>query len=118
MTCLSVSVSGGILAPSISSLPGGRERKRGLACECLSRVNVRHFSLSKFGGAGNGRGKAGSWETGAYHRLSPTALSAKYRGKGITLPDPAVGVLPNSRTSTIPPEQSYGLAIQLIEFKR
>jgi len=46
------------------------------------------------------------------------ASVAEYRGKGITLPDPAVGILPNSRTSTIPPEQSYGLAIQLIEFKR
>ena len=43
---------------------------------------------------------------------------AKYRAKGLTLPDPATGVLPNSRTSTITAEQAFGLAIQLIEFKR
>ena len=43
---------------------------------------------------------------------------AKYRAKGLTLPDPVVGVLPNSRTSTISAEQGFGLAIQLIEFKR
>jgi len=41
---------------------------------------------------------------------------AKYRAKGLTLPDPAVGVLPNSRTSTISAEQAFGLAIQLIQF--
>lgn len=41
---------------------------------------------------------------------------AKYRAVGLTLPDPATGVLPNSRTSTISAEQAFGLAIQLIEF--
>ncbi len=43
---------------------------------------------------------------------------AKHRAAGLTLPDPSVGVLPNSRTSTIPAEQAFGLAIQLIEFGR
>ena len=43
---------------------------------------------------------------------------AKYRGKGLTLPDPTPGALPNSRTSTISAEQSFGLAIQLIQFNR
>ncbi len=43
---------------------------------------------------------------------------AKYRTAGLTLPDPATGVLPNSRTSTISAEQAFGLAIQLIEFSR
>ena len=41
---------------------------------------------------------------------------AKYRAKGIELPDPAPGALPNSRTSTISAEQSFGLAIQFIQF--
>lgn len=41
---------------------------------------------------------------------------AKYRAKGLDLPDPAAGALPNSRTSTISAEQSFGLAIQLIQF--
>lgn len=41
---------------------------------------------------------------------------AKYRAAGLTLPDPAVGVLPDSRTSTISAEQAFGLAIQLIQF--
>ncbi|MEX2374231.1 MAG: methylmalonyl-CoA epimerase [Dehalococcoidia bacterium] len=41
---------------------------------------------------------------------------AKYRAKGFELPDPAVGPLPNSRTSRIDAAQSFGLAIQLIQF--
>lgn len=43
---------------------------------------------------------------------------AKYRAKGLELPDPAPGALPNSRTSTISAEQAFGLAIQLIQFDR
>ncbi len=43
---------------------------------------------------------------------------AKYRAKGLTLPDPAAGALPKSRTSTISAEQSFGLAIQLIQFDK
>jgi len=41
---------------------------------------------------------------------------AKYRAKGLELPDPAPGALPNSRTSTISAEQAFGLAIQFIQF--
>jgi len=41
---------------------------------------------------------------------------ARYRAAGIELPDAAPGALPNSVTSTISPNQSFGLAIQLIEF--
>lgn len=41
---------------------------------------------------------------------------AKYRAKGLELPDPAPGALPHSRTSTIPAEQAFGLAIQFIQF--
>jgi len=44
------------------------------------------------------------------------AAVAKYRGKGLELPDPAPGALPNSRTSTISAEQAFGLAIQFIQF--
>ncbi|MEX2031865.1 MAG: VOC family protein [Dehalococcoidia bacterium] len=43
---------------------------------------------------------------------------AKYRAAGLTLPDPATCVLPDSRTSTISADQAFGLAIQLIEFRR
>jgi methylmalonyl-CoA/ethylmalonyl-CoA epimerase len=43
---------------------------------------------------------------------------AKYRAKGLTMPDPAPGALPNSRTSTISAEQAFGLAIQLIQFDK
>jgi methylmalonyl-CoA/ethylmalonyl-CoA epimerase len=43
---------------------------------------------------------------------------AGYRAHGITLPDAAPGALPNSVTSTISPDQSFGLAIQLIQFGR
>jgi len=43
---------------------------------------------------------------------------AKYRAKGLTLPDPAPGALPNSRTSTISADQAFGLAVQLIEFSQ
>ncbi|MEZ4501221.1 MAG: methylmalonyl-CoA epimerase [Dehalococcoidia bacterium] len=43
---------------------------------------------------------------------------ARYRAAGITLDDPAVGVLPNSRTATISAEQAFGLRIQLIEFSK
>ncbi len=43
---------------------------------------------------------------------------AKYRAKGLAIPDPAPGALPDSRTSTISPEQAFGLAIQLIQFDR
>lgn len=41
---------------------------------------------------------------------------AKYRAKGLELPDPAPGALPASRTSTISAEQAFGLAIQFIQF--
>jgi len=43
---------------------------------------------------------------------------ARYRAKGITLLDAAPGPLPRSVTSTISPEQGFGLAIQLIQFER
>jgi methylmalonyl-CoA/ethylmalonyl-CoA epimerase len=43
---------------------------------------------------------------------------ARYRSRGITLPDAAPGALPHSVTSTISPDQSFGLAIQLIQFGR
>ncbi len=39
---------------------------------------------------------------------------ARYRAAGLTLPDPAPGVLPGTMTATIPAEQAFGLAIQLI----
>jgi methylmalonyl-CoA/ethylmalonyl-CoA epimerase len=41
---------------------------------------------------------------------------ARYRGAGYELADAAPGPLPNSMTSTISADQSFGLAIQLIEF--
>jgi hypothetical protein len=41
---------------------------------------------------------------------------ARYREAGITLADAAPGALPHSATSTISADQSYGLAIQLIQF--
>jgi methylmalonyl-CoA/ethylmalonyl-CoA epimerase len=41
---------------------------------------------------------------------------ARYREAGIELPDAAPGPLPNSVTSTISPNQSFGLAIQLVQF--
>lgn len=41
---------------------------------------------------------------------------ARYRDAGIELPDAAPGALPNSVTTTISADQSFGLAIQLIEF--
>lgn len=44
------------------------------------------------------------------------AAIARYRAAGIELPDAAPGPLPHSVTSTISPDQSYGLAIQLIQF--
>jgi methylmalonyl-CoA epimerase len=40
----------------------------------------------------------------------------RYRSNGITVGEPQTGVLPNSRTATIPAEQAFGLAIQLIQF--
>jgi methylmalonyl-CoA/ethylmalonyl-CoA epimerase len=43
---------------------------------------------------------------------------ARYRGHGITMPDAAPGPLPGSVTSTISPDQSFGLAIQLVQFNR
>ena len=43
---------------------------------------------------------------------------ARYRAAGYTLPDAAPGALPNSVTSTISPDQSFGLGIQLIQFGR
>jgi methylmalonyl-CoA epimerase len=41
---------------------------------------------------------------------------ARYRERGFTPGNPQPGALPNSRTSTIPAEQAFGLAIQLIQF--
>lgn len=46
------------------------------------------------------------------------AAIARYRAAGITLPDATPGALPHSVTSTIPAEQAFGLAIQLIQFLR
>ena len=43
---------------------------------------------------------------------------ARYRAAGYTLPDAAAGALPNSVTSTITADQTFGLAIQLIQFGR
>ena len=43
---------------------------------------------------------------------------ARYRAAGIELADAAPGPLPDSVTSTISAEQSFGLAIQLIEYRR
>ena len=43
---------------------------------------------------------------------------ARYRAAGYTLPDAAPGALPNSVTSTISSDQSFGLGIQLIQFGR
>ena len=42
---------------------------------------------------------------------------ARYRGAGYELADAAAGPLPVSVTSTISADQTFGLAIQLIEFK-
>lgn len=39
---------------------------------------------------------------------------ARYRGAGLTLPEPAPGVLPGTMISTISADQAFGLAIQLI----
>lgn len=41
---------------------------------------------------------------------------ARYRAVGVELADAAPGALPDSVTSTISADQSYGLAIQLIQF--
>jgi hypothetical protein len=38
------------------------------------------------------------------------------RDRGFTLPDPAEGVLPGTRTTTISPDQLSGLALQLLEY--
>jgi methylmalonyl-CoA/ethylmalonyl-CoA epimerase len=43
---------------------------------------------------------------------------ARYRTRGIELPDAQPGVLPRSVTSTISADQAFGLAIQLIQFER
>jgi methylmalonyl-CoA/ethylmalonyl-CoA epimerase len=43
---------------------------------------------------------------------------ARYRERGIDLPDAARGALPDSVTSTISADQAFGLAIQLIQFGR
>jgi hypothetical protein len=40
----------------------------------------------------------------------------RYRSAGYQLADAAAGPLPNSVTSTISADQSFGLAIQLIQF--
>jgi catechol 2,3-dioxygenase-like lactoylglutathione lyase family enzyme len=38
------------------------------------------------------------------------------RARGFTAPDPADGVLPGTRTSTVPPAELGGLALQLLEY--
>ena len=43
---------------------------------------------------------------------------ARYRSRGIELPDAQPGLLPRSVTATISAEQAYGLAVQLIQFTR
>ena len=45
-----------------------------------------------------------------------TAEVARYRAAGVTLDDPAPGVLPNSVRTSISAEQGYGLSIQLISY--
>ncbi|MBM4416017.1 MAG: methylmalonyl-CoA epimerase [Chloroflexi bacterium] len=47
-------------------------------------------------------------------RAALDAEVARYRAAGITLADPAPGALPGTMTATIPAEQAFGLAIQLI----
>jgi hypothetical protein len=42
----------------------------------------------------------------------------RMRGLGIDLPDAAAGLLPNSVTSTISPDQAFGVRVQLIQFGR
>ena len=46
------------------------------------------------------------------------AQIAHYRAAGYTLPDAETGPLPNSVTSTIPGDQTFGLNIQLIQYGR
>jgi methylmalonyl-CoA/ethylmalonyl-CoA epimerase len=43
---------------------------------------------------------------------------ARYRDAGLQLPDAAPGPLPDSVTTTISADQSFGLAIQLIQFNK
>lgn len=45
------------------------------------------------------------------------AVVAQVRSAGFELADPAPGVLPGSRVSTVPPDQLGGLALQLIQFE-
>ena len=46
------------------------------------------------------------------------SVVALARERGFSLPDATSGVLPDSRVSTISPDQLAGLALQLIEFGR
>lgn len=41
---------------------------------------------------------------------------ARYRAAGITLPDPAPGSMPGTLISTISPDQTFGLSIQLAQY--
>jgi catechol 2,3-dioxygenase-like lactoylglutathione lyase family enzyme len=44
------------------------------------------------------------------------AAVALARERGFTVTDPSTGVLPGTRTATIPPDQLSGLALQLLEY--
>jgi len=44
------------------------------------------------------------------------ASVALARERGFTVTDPSTGVLPGTRTATIPPDQLNGMAMQLLEY--
>ena len=40
----------------------------------------------------------------------------KYRAAGIELPEPQAGILPGSRRTNVPPDRTFGLSVQLLDY--
>lgn len=59
---------------------------------------------------------AGLASVTAFEVADLDAVVAHVRSRGFELADPAPGVLPGSRVSTVAPDQLGGLALQLITF--
>lgn len=59
---------------------------------------------------------AGMASVTAFEVADLDAVVADVRARGFEVPDPAPGVLPRSRVSTVTPDQLGGLALQLISF--
>ncbi len=96
----------------------GRVRGRGLDIRQL-RIGATTLELIGPDGADSPvhRRPAGLAPMAAFEVADLDAVVSQVRAVGFELPDPAPGVLPRSRVSTVSADQLGGLALQLIAFE-